>query len=98
MEHIFDNISPSSMTASASSMLVALGPWATLLIGILLAFFILSQVVIILREVKDAYQMDININAERKREVDDFRVDYGSSRDIEREDLSTIDVEYDIDW
>jgi len=57
MENIFNGVQISDLTDTATGMISALGPYVALLVGILLAFFVISFLVnmIKIKRKKDLY-------------------------------------------
>lgn len=58
MENITSGLTISSITSNATSGLVAVGPYLTLILGILLAFFIITNLVDIIRDAKEKEKKD----------------------------------------
>jgi hypothetical protein len=53
MEHIADGLTISSLTTNATSALSAIGPYLTLILGILLALYVLGETLEMLKQKKD---------------------------------------------
>jgi TRAP-type C4-dicarboxylate transport system permease small subunit len=53
MENITSGLTISSITSNATSGLTAISPYLTLILGILLAFFIIKNLIDIIRDAKE---------------------------------------------
>lgn len=53
MEHLADGLTISSITTNATSAILTFTPYLTLILGILLAFFILSSLVDMIYDAKE---------------------------------------------
>jgi hypothetical protein len=49
MEHITDGLTIQDLTANATSAIASISPYLTLLLGILLAFYVISEIVNMLK-------------------------------------------------
>lgn len=66
---MFDSITPSIFSGTITSVMYSLAPLLALLLGVLLAFYIISQVVDILKIRKD---QQLNDNYDNNDNYDDY--------------------------
>jgi len=95
MEHAFDTVNPIEMMTTSTSVISSLFPLIAMLLGFILAFYILSEIISLFVIVKDVQKLNIiNKNYQQGR--------VGTAEDYQpedtREDIRGVYDEYTIDY